>query len=125
MTTSLNGQQRLGSHLSAESSTTFTGQNPATGESLPTQFHEASEAEIDSALELAAAAYTTFRSTSPEQRAAFLEAIADEVEALGDPLLELPGFKIGKNGIERVFDLNLRGKAGNTQVEVMRYFMNV
>jgi penicillin-binding protein 2 len=36
----------------------------------------------------------------------------------GDPLLELPGFKIGKNGVERIFDLNLRGKAGNSQVEV-------
>ena len=94
-TPTLNGQQRLGSQLSADSTTTFTGQNPATGESLPTAFHEASEAEIDRALELAAAAYTTFRSTSPEQRAAFLEAIADEVEALGDPLLELANSETG------------------------------
>ncbi|MEE2995945.1 MAG: penicillin-binding protein 2 [Pseudomonadota bacterium] len=39
-------------------------------------------------------------------------------EITGDPLLELPGFKTGKNGIERVFDLDLRGKAGNSQVEV-------
>jgi len=35
-----------------------------------------------------------------------------------DPLLELPGFKIGKNGMERVLDLKLRGKAGNSRVEV-------
>ena len=41
-----------------------------------------------------------------------------EKEVNGDPLLGVPGFKIGKNGIERVFDLKLRGKAGNSQVEV-------
>lgn len=45
-------------------------------------------------------------------------AAVSEKEIDGDPLLELPGFKIGKNGIERMFDLELRGKAGNTQVEV-------
>ena len=45
-------------------------------------------------------------------------AAVSEKELTGDPLLELPGFKVGKNGVERVFDLNLRGKAGNSQVEV-------
>jgi penicillin-binding protein 2 len=45
-------------------------------------------------------------------------AAVSEKEVTGDPLLELPGFKIGKNGVERVFDRNLRGKAGNSQVEV-------
>ncbi|MEX2453220.1 MAG: penicillin-binding protein 2 [Rhodospirillaceae bacterium] len=45
-------------------------------------------------------------------------AAVSEKDIGGDPLLELPGFKIGKNGIERTFDQNLRGKAGNSQVEV-------
>ena len=35
-----------------------------------------------------------------------------------DPLLELPGFRIGKAGLERVYDLALRGKGGTSQVEV-------
>ncbi|MDR3326240.1 MAG: penicillin-binding protein 2 [Rhodospirillaceae bacterium] len=35
-----------------------------------------------------------------------------------DPLLKLPGFRIGKTGIERVYDLALRGKAGIKQVEI-------
>jgi penicillin-binding protein 2 len=47
----------------------------------------------------------------------YVSAVSEK-EATGDPLLELPGFKVGKNGVERVFDLDLRGKAGNTQVEV-------
>jgi penicillin-binding protein 2 len=45
-------------------------------------------------------------------------ASVSERELTGDPLLELPGFRIGKNGIERQYDLQLRGKAGNAEVEV-------
>lgn len=36
----------------------------------------------------------------------------------GDPLLELPGFRIGRSGVERAFDKPLRGKAGASQLEV-------
>ena len=45
-------------------------------------------------------------------------ARVSEKELTGDPLLELPGFRIGKAGIEKVRDLDLRGKSGTTQVEV-------
>jgi len=44
---------------------------------------------------------------------------ADELN--GDPLLELPGFRIGKSGIEKTYDLALRGKAGDSRVEVNAY----
>ena len=44
-----------------------------------------------------------------------------EADLTGDPLLELPGFRIGKNGIEKVYDESLRGKAGNSRVEVNAY----
>ena len=36
----------------------------------------------------------------------------------GDPVLTLPGFKIGKTGIEKSYDTELRGQAGNRQMEV-------
>lgn len=36
----------------------------------------------------------------------------------GDPLLRLPSFPIGKNGVERAVDRALRGKGGVRQVEV-------
>ncbi len=45
-------------------------------------------------------------------------AAVSEKELTGDPLLELPGFRIGKSGIEKIHDLVLRGKAGNSQMEV-------
>jgi penicillin-binding protein 2 len=41
-----------------------------------------------------------------------------EAELTGDPLLELPEFRIGKNGVERQHDTKLRGKAGAVEVEV-------
>lgn len=36
----------------------------------------------------------------------------------GEPLLELPGFRIGKNGAEKMHEEQLRGAAGASQVEV-------
>jgi len=42
----------------------------------------------------------------------------DEDDLTGDPLLQLPGFRIGKAGMERQFDLALRGSGGTSQVEV-------
>lgn len=44
-----------------------------------------------------------------------------EKELTGDPLLELPGFRTGKSGIEKRFDQDLRGSAGNSRVEVNAY----
>ncbi|NVK19730.1 MAG: penicillin-binding protein 2 [Methylocystaceae bacterium] len=45
-------------------------------------------------------------------------AAVTERDAKDDPLLELPGFRIGKSGIEKLHDLKLRGTGGTSQVEV-------
>ncbi len=45
-------------------------------------------------------------------------AAVSEQELDGDPLLELPDFRIGKSGVEKSQDLELRGTAGTSQVEV-------
>jgi penicillin-binding protein 2 len=41
-----------------------------------------------------------------------------ESELNGDPLLELPEFRTGKSGIEKVYDQVLRGRAGISRFEV-------
>jgi len=41
-----------------------------------------------------------------------------DLQGQSDPLLELPGFRVGKAGVEKVYDLALRGKGGTSQVEV-------
>lgn len=38
-----------------------------------------------------------------------------------DPLLDLPGFRIGKRGIEKQFDTQVRGTAGVSRMEVNAY----
>jgi len=49
-------------------------------------------------------------------------AAVSEAELRGDdPLLELPGFRIGKSGVEKTYDLALRGTGGSSQVEVNAY----
>lgn len=41
-----------------------------------------------------------------------------ERDLTNDPVLSIPGFKIGKNGVERQHEEALRGEAGASQVEV-------
>lgn len=41
-----------------------------------------------------------------------------EAEMTDDPVMSIPGFRIGKNGIEKKFDLALRGTAGQIRSEV-------
>lgn len=41
-----------------------------------------------------------------------------ENEITTDPIMAMPGFRIGKTGIEKQYDLSLRGQAGSVQTEV-------
>lgn len=45
-------------------------------------------------------------------------AAVSEQELTGDPLLEIPDFRIGKAGVEKTYDLQLRGSSGSSEVEV-------
>lgn len=47
----------------------------------------------------------------------YVAAVAEE-DLTGEPVLSLPGFHIGKSGIERQYETDLRGSAGSSQVEV-------
>ncbi|MBH68698.1 MAG: penicillin-binding protein 2 [Rhodospirillaceae bacterium] len=45
-------------------------------------------------------------------------AAVSQAELTGDPLLELPDFRVGKSGIEKAYDQKMRGAATQRQVEV-------
>ena len=47
----------------------------------------------------------------------YVSAISEN-ELTEDPLEEVPGFRIGKGGVERIYDLALRGRAGTSSLEV-------
>jgi penicillin-binding protein 2 len=48
----------------------------------------------------------------------YVAAVSEKELNGDDPLLELPDFRIGKNGVEKSYDLEMRGTAGTSQVEV-------
>lgn len=84
----LHGLSLIAGTPGRHSDNTYRAVDPATNVKLDPEFHEASETEIDQAVHLAAGAFQTFRARSGADRAKFLEAIATEIEALGDALLK-------------------------------------
>ncbi|WP_243410676.1 aldehyde dehydrogenase (NADP(+)) [Caulobacter radicis] len=61
--------------------------NPATGEHFGEVFPEPTAEQIEAALAAANAAFDVYRETDLETRAAFLEGVAAEIEAIGDDLI--------------------------------------
>jgi alpha-ketoglutaric semialdehyde dehydrogenase len=97
---------------------TFRGINPATDEALDPPFEEAGAPELERACALAAAAFDTYRETSLEARAQFLEAIAAHILALGDALIERA---VAETGLPRG---RIEGERGRT-VGQLRLFASV
>ena len=69
--------------------------NPTTGEVVKT-FDALTEQELDARLEAAAVAFRSYRRTSYEQRAGWLRAAADLLEAEADATAELMTLEMGK-----------------------------
>ncbi|UYG05024.1 aldehyde dehydrogenase (NADP(+)) [Halomonas sp. LR3S48] len=84
----LQGKMLIGQEAVSGSSTPIHAVNPATGERLEPTYVGGSKAEVERACELAEAAFGTYRETTLELRATFLEAVAGEIEAIGDELIE-------------------------------------
>lgn len=66
----------------------FRAVDPALGEAIEPGFSISTAADVAEACALAEAAFDSFREIEPEQRALFLETIAERIEALGDALIE-------------------------------------
>jgi NADP-dependent aldehyde dehydrogenase len=82
--------------------------HPATGNLLEPAYPGGSEAQVAQACALAWAAFDAYRETAPETRAGFLEAIAEEIEALGDALIERA---MAETGLPRP---RIQGERGRT-----------
>ena len=84
----ITGQQLIGGERSQKGTEGFHGVDPVTGSDLPHTFYNATEEEIDAAVQAASEAFLPFRLIDPNLKADFLEAIADEILALGATLIE-------------------------------------
>ncbi len=100
-------QNIIGYELSAQGTDTISGFNPMTLETLPGAFAVATAAEVDWALYKAKAAWRSYRYTSGRQRSAFLQAIAAELEALGDTLVQRA---VAESGLPEARILGERGR---------------
>ena len=84
----LTGELLLGADTKFGEGKSFQGINPATGEELAPAYGGATDQDIDSACALAGSAFDSYRATTMEQRAAFLEKAASNILELGDALIE-------------------------------------
>lgn len=83
------GKSHIGFQQLASGETTFKTFNPEKNEENEWLFTEATTDEIDTAVKLAWDAFKVYRNIPDVQRAAFLSAIADEIDLLGDALLKV------------------------------------
>ncbi|GHC46991.1 aldehyde dehydrogenase (NADP(+)) [Ulvibacter litoralis] len=80
----ITGKNYIGSTLSSKGTKTYKTFNPQLNIENDITFSEATQEEINEAAALASEAFKTYRNVSGIQKAAFLNAIADEILALGD-----------------------------------------
>lgn len=84
----ITGKNFIGEELSAVGDITYHTVNPKTNQENEHTFHEATKEEVEKAVEKASSVFEIYKKTTGKKRAAFLEAIAAEIEALGDVLIE-------------------------------------
>ena len=85
----IEGKQIIGFEMVAAGTKSFNSFNPGTGEKLNYSFQKATTEEVNKAAEKAAAAFQVYRKKTGIEKAVFLEAIANEIMAIGDELIEL------------------------------------
>jgi len=84
----ITGKNYIGNLLSSTGNKTFRTFNPQINEENKTVFTEASTIEILQAAELATAAFEVFKKVSGARKSEFLNEIANQIEGLGDGLIQ-------------------------------------
>ena len=82
------GKNYINGTRSGHGEQTLVSYDAHSGEALPFHFCAATEEEARLACTSAEAAFPRYCATSPQQRAEFLEAIASELDALGDEFIQ-------------------------------------
>lgn len=116
----ISGQQFIGGQRRAEGEASLCSLRADDGQPTGYRFHQATAAETAAAAEAAAAAFAPYSQLSAEQRANFLDAIAEELDALDDvfftfamqetalPSARLSGERARTSGQMRLFATLLR-----------------
>ncbi len=83
------GKNYVGVELSAQGSKSYRTFNPLLNIENETVFIEASQQEVNEAVNLASQAFISYSNVSGIEKAAFLNAIAEEIMDLGDGLIQM------------------------------------
>lgn len=97
-----------GEQNKATTGSTFYAINPATGQAIDPVYHSASSDDVDRAALMAAEAFIGYRKLSGAKRAEFLRAIATNIEAMVDELVDRVGQETS------LPEPRVRGEAGRT-----------
>lgn len=101
----IRGENIIGNKNSAQGTFHFCSNNAETWEPLEGRFYEATPEELEEVMGLAQAASSSYSALAPKRRAEFLRAIAAEILALGDLLInrcqQETGLKIERLYAER------------------------
>ena len=84
----ITGKNYIGNQLSAQGTVTYKTFNPVLNIQNDIVFTEATTEEINKAVALAKHAFRTYKAVSGKEKAAFLNAIADEILALDEVLIQ-------------------------------------
>lgn len=87
----LQGKSIIGFREGSSAGRAFRAINPATGETVGPDFFSASAADIEQAAQLAHAAFESYGRLSGKEKGKFLRAIAANIEAIKDELIERAG----------------------------------
>jgi NADP-dependent aldehyde dehydrogenase len=91
----ISGDILIGAHSASGKQRDFRAVDPATGEQLEPVFAFAGREEVERACQLAWEAFYPYRATGLEERAKFLEVIADNIMQIGDELLNRASVETG------------------------------
>jgi len=109
------GEMLLGNRAVTGSGAPEYAQNPATGEKIEPAFMAASKDDVQLACGLAEKAFDACRNISIEQRATFLETIAEEILALGDTLVQRA---VAESGLPQ---MRIEGERGRTMAQLKMF----
>jgi alpha-ketoglutaric semialdehyde dehydrogenase len=117
-TSRLTGQMLIAGSPVRGAGTPIHGFNPSTGQALEPPYHYGDQSHVDAACSAAAAAFAAYRSTTSEQRAQFLEAIAANIEATRDDIIARA---VAESGLP---EARITGEVGRTTGQ-LRLFAGV
>jgi NADP-dependent aldehyde dehydrogenase len=118
MSNKVEGYSLLGSNLGTEGGVTFTAFDPRTGKPCDPSFHTASPEETETAVRLADNAKRSYGAISNSDRAAFLNAIADNLESIRAEIVKRASLESG------LPEARFEGELGRT-VGQIRMFADV